>query len=401
MKTITVIQCNHVGWEGSTDVSLRRDPRQKYVIESVMERAKTLTEADPVPVIACPDLEENKIFLDLAAEHGCQVEPGSNSNVLDRLTNACTRRGGDSIAWLQGIHYFLHAPLMDKLLRWAKDEQLDYARCPDASCKFMLGQFIRLDALDRAMAEIEKLDEASAGFYRARPFAFMRTRPDQFSVGLFEELPAYGRAELEQMRETAKTIYVEERAIHTTKAEAVGDISRGRYTAIEHLLPPSGRFVDIACGTGYGCRLLHGDNRSVIGVDVSRDAVDFARSHNGDFADFRLGDAERIPVDDESVDCLVSVATIEHVDDDAGFVNEIHRVLVPGGTAVVYTPQNRLPHEPIWPWHYREYSLEQLRDLLGRRLTVERVLGWQNGVITESDPRGDGMYVFATKPNEG
>jgi hypothetical protein len=78
-------------------------------------------------------------------------------------------------------------------------------------------------------------------------------------------------------------------------------------------------------------------------------------------------------------------------------VREVERVLVKGGVVVIYTPQNRLTFDPIWPWHFKEFSYSELKELVSERLVVTNLLGWQHGTINENDPRGDGTYVIARK----
>ncbi|MDA7534194.1 methyltransferase domain-containing protein, partial [bacterium] len=381
----------------SQDVSLKEDLSNQKVIEMVMRRAKGLSQTENRPILACPDIPENEIYRELAQKHDCDIYFGSNDNVLDRLMAACKQQEGDRIAWFQGIHYFLHAPLMDRLLQYAEDGHLDYVRCPDASCKFMLGQSIMLQSLEKAFSLISELEGESSSFFRARPFAFMRTRPKDFKIGFFDELPKYGEKELEGMQEVGRKIYLEERAVHTEKGRPVGDISAGRYKNILEYLPQKGQFVDIACGTGYGCKIMDNDQREIIGVDVSEESVEFAKSHNAKHAKYLIGDAENIPIDDSSTDCVVSIGTIEHVENDGKFVEEIFRILKPDGVAIIYTPQNRLDHKPIWPWHYREYSISSMKKVMKDILSVEKIVGWQNGVISEDKPQGDGMFVVARK----
>lgn len=393
MKTVAVIQCNHVGWEGSTDVSLRRDLNGRYVIEEVMERAKLLKAIDSPPILACPDLAENRLFEDLALKHECEIYFGSNNNVLERIMGACRKAEGNRIAWLQGIHYFLDTALMDQFLVWSNE--YDYARCPDASLKFMLGQSINLDALLRVPQLIAALEPQQRAFFGARPFSFMRTSPT-FSIGLFQDLPNYSVKETQEMRSIAQHIYIEQRSIHTDKAEQAGDISIGRYKNIISLIPETGRILDIACGTGYGCKMISNGKREIIGVDIAADAINFADVHNGAYANFLLGDAESMPVESDSVDCLISIATIEHVPDDHNFIKEIHRVLKKKSSAIIFTPQNRMGKIPIWPWHCREYSLHEIKVLINQYMGIKNIFGWQHGVLSD-DPIGDGMYIVAYK----
>lgn len=400
MKTITVVQCNHVAWEGTIDASLRRDTNGNYVIEEVIKRAKQLTNVDDSAVIACPDQPENEVFREIAERMDCHIFMGSKTDVLRRLYDACVSRGGERIAWLQGINYFLDVPLMDELIAWARDESYDYARCPDASCKFTLGQVVTIEAIDRARKMIDELAPEQKQLFAARPFAFTRARPEDFKIGLFEKLPQYTDAKLEEMRHLAQHIYMDERAWHTTHACPVGDMSRGRYqTMLEHV-PRGARVLDIACGTGYGAQLMTQERGArVIGVDISPETIDYANDKYGDIAEFRLGNAEVIPLEDDAVDLAVSIGTIEHIDDDDAFVKELSRVLRPGGQAIIYTPQSRVGRIPIWHWHAREYSADWLKETVAPYFEIDKVMGWQNGELTPDDERGDGMYLFATNKN--
>ena len=97
------------------------------------------------------------------------------------------------------------------------------------------------------------------------------------------------------------------------------------------------RVLDIACGEGYGtASLVKSGAAGVIGVDVSPEACEHARRKYG--IDTRVGDAQSIPVADAAVDVVVSFETIEHVKDPAKFLAECRRVLAPGGTFVISTP---------------------------------------------------------------
>lgn len=395
MKTAAIIQCHSVGWEGTTDVSLRVAPDGRRVIEEVIERAGRVDGLCAPPVIACPDVAENAIFEELAAAHGCLIYRGSVDNVLDRLVGACESVGARRMAWIQGIHYFLDVELMNRLLSWSTENGYDYARCVDGSLKQVLGQVLQVDAIERARRLISELPETRRNWFRARPFAFMRSHPDDFNIGLFEELPDYDDRQLENIRATARSIYLEGRALHTGKAMGVGDVSIGRYREILDRIEPGDKVLDIACGTGFGARLMVDHGAEVVGVDIDLGTIELARQRHGDVAEFRHGNAERIPLDDDTVDVVVSMATIEHVPDDVAFVREIQRVLRPGGRFIAYTPQNRMGEKPIWPWHEREYSLKDLHQLINTSLRLDHIEGWQNGILTPDDPRGDGSYVFA------
>lgn len=396
---VPVIQCNHVDFEGATDVSLRTAPDGRFVIERVIENAKALS-ANAFPVIACPNSRENLVFREIANKYEIQCYMGNDLNVAERLIGAATIAGGSHIAWLQGLLYFLDVSLMDSLVNFSIVNNYDYVRCIDGSCKHWLGQFLSVDALRCVLSSVESLEPNLQTHFRARPFAFMRANPELFRVGLFEDLPSYSNERLLEMRRIARLIHVGgERAEHTQKGSTIGDVSIGRYKEIIALIREGSDVLDIACGNGYGAHLIAQTGSRVTGVDVNEGAICNANAQYGNSVNFKIGDGTRIPLDDACVDTVVSIGTIEHVVDDRKFVSEINRVLRKSGSAIIYTPQNRLGSIPTWPWHEREYSIEQLVELFhSGGFNVKHVWGWQNGVVTRDDSCGDGTYLIAEKP---
>src|ERR1700757_801313 len=97
------------------------------------------------------------------------------------------------------------------------------------------------------------------------------------------------------------------------------------------------RILDIACGEGYGAAALQEAGAThVIGVDISESVCQHAHKKYG--LDARPGTGEQIPLQDKSVDVIVSFETIEHVRDAIRFMDECFRVLAPGGTLIISTP---------------------------------------------------------------
>ncbi|WNH09620.1 class I SAM-dependent methyltransferase [Thalassobellus suaedae] len=99
--------------------------------------------------------------------------------------------------------------------------------------------------------------------------------------------------------------------------------------------------ADIACGTGYGtrCLLEAGKATKCIGIDIDKDAVSYAqRNHNVKGSQFICSSAENVPLDNESVDVIVSFETLEHVHDENLFINEFFRLLKKDGILIISTP---------------------------------------------------------------
>jgi len=65
---------------------------------------------------------------------------------------------------------------------------------------------------------------------------------------------------------------------------------------------------------------------------------------------------------DNGYDFVVSFQVIEHIENDALYLKEIYRVLKPGGTALITTPNRKMSLSRN-PWHIREYLPDELSAL--------------------------------------
>jgi ubiquinone/menaquinone biosynthesis C-methylase UbiE len=140
--------------------------------------------------------------------------------------------------------------------------------------------------------------------------------------------------------------------------------------------------LDAACGVGYGSHMLAlAGAASVTGIDVSADTIALAHKHfSHPKLEFQQADCLSLPFADQSFDLVVSLETIEHLPDPPRFLNEISRVLRPGGELVLSCP-NSLTHSrsPLFveenPFHCNEMTMEELRILVEARFEVE---GWHH-----------------------
>lgn len=99
------------------------------------------------------------------------------------------------------------------------------------------------------------------------------------------------------------------------------------------------RWLDVGCGTGalVGTILERAAPRSVFGIDPAEGFVEHARRALDDpRARFEVGDAQRLPLADRSVDIVVSGLVLNFVPDPVAAVREMARVATPGGRVAVY-----------------------------------------------------------------
>lgn len=139
--------------------------------------------------------------------------------------------------------------------------------------------------------------------------------------------------------------------------------------------------LEAGCGEGYGAGQIAEVAGKVIGIDYDALTAAHAGATYPKVSAMR-GDLAQLPLKDESVDVIVCLQVIEHLQDQPGFVAECARVLKPGGLLFMSTP-NRLTFSPLWepgtphvnPFHTRELSADELIDLMSEKFDVEEVLG--------------------------
>lgn len=100
--------------------------------------------------------------------------------------------------------------------------------------------------------------------------------------------------------------------------------------------------VDYGCGTGENSVFIAHHGGNVKGIDISKELIDLAKKrvelHNiADKTEFMVGSAYEMPLPDESVDVVLGIAILHHLDLELS-AKEVFRVLKKGGRAIFQEP---------------------------------------------------------------
>lgn len=147
-------------------------------------------------------------------------------------------------------------------------------------------------------------------------------------------------------------------------------VSKSFVSVVERWGVSSGRVLDVGTGTGMlAIEFAKGiPTVEVVGLDLSDVALELARdnaqkSRASSRVSFERGDAEDMPFEDDTFDLVISGNTLHLLKNPVRMLNEIQRVLKPGGRFLV--SDFRRSWLGILTEHVRSaYSAEEVRDLL-------------------------------------
>jgi len=133
----------------------------------------------------------------------------------------------------------------------------------------------------------------------------------------------------------------------------------------------SGRILDIACGVGYGTEMMLalGEGiKEIVGVDINPDVIHYAKkNYQHPPITFSVGDVNNKDLIEQlgQFDTIVSFETVEHIENDFAFIDNLNKLLKIDGTLIISTPFGQGRNEPCAnPHHYRQYREKEFRELL-------------------------------------
>ncbi|MDZ4774889.1 MAG: class I SAM-dependent methyltransferase [Planctomycetota bacterium] len=182
-----------------------------------------------------------------------------------------------------------------------------------------------------------------------------------------------------QLREFYEKYYEPEEVVPEAWEREMGAVFAQHGDWIEEHSKPPGVVLDIGSSFGHFLAGMERRGWKTVGIEPSSIAADDSRTrlkgtvHTGGF--------EEVTLASESFDAVVSLYVLEHVNDPRGFMQEVFRVLKPGGQAIIRIPFTR-PLFPIYrmlkrplmyaPMHLNDFPPRAMRRM-GLGLGFKRV----------------------------
>jgi len=144
-------------------------------------------------------------------------------------------------------------------------------------------------------------------------------------------------------------------------------------------LPHGARVADLGCGSGVFTELLRRAGYNSIGLDISGKLIQLGREkHPG--LELIVGDAEKLPFDDESMDGVLLSNIVHHFPDPSRLAAEVRRVLKGGGRFAAFDPNRVNP----FMWLYRDHA-SPFYSSIGVTENERPVFAWQVARVFRSE----------------
>ncbi len=163
-----------------------------------------------------------------------------------------------------------------------------------------------------------------------------------------------------------------------------------------NLLADPFRILDLGCGTGAAViemKKMFGRNAEIVGLDVVQMQVDVAKlrvKEQGLHAEMYWYEGKQFPFSDNTFDAIYTSDVLGHVENVPYWLDEIHRVLRPGGVIAMFAESKLGKHAGLRNWllkqgintdphkefHISLYSKQELKELvLGAGFDIEEMYG--------------------------
>jgi 2-polyprenyl-3-methyl-5-hydroxy-6-metoxy-1,4-benzoquinol methylase len=126
----------------------------------------------------------------------------------------------------------------------------------------------------------------------------------------------------------------------------------------------SGNVLELGCGEGRGVGILGPQADNYTGIDKIDKVIEMLQKQYQEYLFIQSFFPPLNGLADNTYDFIIAFQVIEHIKNDRLFLEEIYRIMKPGGTLLITTPNIKMSLSRN-PWHIREYTADQLQVLAG------------------------------------
>jgi SAM-dependent methyltransferase len=154
------------------------------------------------------------------------------------------------------------------------------------------------------------------------------------------------------------------------------------------------KVLDVGCGLAYGTALMAGTAASITGIDYDAETVEANKKQYNKIVnlDFKHAVVPPLPFDDATYDVITAFQFIEHIRPRREFLKDCLRVLKPGGTLLVTTPniKRSLARNPF---HVHEYTFEEMKEEAASLTASFELCGLNGNERVNTYYRENGKFV--------
>ncbi len=165
------------------------------------------------------------------------------------------------------------------------------------------------------------------------------------------------------------------------------------------------KVLDIGCGTGIGLDLLAESADMVVGIDYSKESINYAmKNNNKKNLTFKVMDCRELRFNDEEFSLITSFEVIEHIYEHEKFIQEVKRVLEPNGVFICSTPNTKVfsPRGKYLDFHCHEYTLCEFKSILEKYFNKVEIFGqFYNSAEARIFLHPLNKYIFRLKQLSG
>ena len=161
--------------------------------------------------------------------------------------------------------------------------------------------------------------------------------------------------------------------------------------------------ADIGCGSGTLLDQLANNTKHVYAIDISEQMIEEAKNNNNSInIEYVQSSCEPCPLNNSSIDTIISLGVLDYVRDIESFVIELNRTLRPGGVAIITAPKTRTIFSFLRWFNNLRKILTKMPPLVNivSRVEMQKILYKANFEVIEMKSLWTAMWVMVIRRPE-